>query len=112
MDIMVKINDTIHRAKYWLDVDHPSGEWVMVEFYLPVNGFKTQWVKTTNIRPAYFMQLLWDETIAQRSCISAEFLKQYHFHIPANTPIDIWGFCYLNDDQQRAFWQKFGGKLK
>jgi hypothetical protein len=106
-DIMVKINDTIHRAKVWGDVEHPSSEWMMVEFYLPVNGFKTQWVRTCNVKAAHYMQLEWDMQMAQKNCIAISFLKKHHFPIPSQTIVDVWGFCYLNEDQQAKFWKKF-----
>jgi hypothetical protein len=106
-DISVKQGTTILRAKL-MGFEHPSGEWQLVEYYLPVNNRKVGWAHRSCIMPANFKNLLGVEVKTYgRNFFQLEFLKRYKFNFSQSTPIDMFGYVYLNDKEQEDFWEKF-----
>jgi hypothetical protein len=91
-----------------LGFEHPNGEWELIEFYLPIDGQKQGWVNKRNLRPAPFKNLLGVQfNTSGRSFFSVEFVKSHRFNFHPLTPIDMFGYVYLSDEDQASFWEKF-----
>lgn len=103
-DIMVLNGINIDRAKL-IDVDHPNGEWILVEFYLPIDNRKVHWVLKTNTKPAYFRQLDWNAKAFTGTQFHIDFVRR-HKQTFSNPLIDIFGYVWLSEDEQKNLWQK------
>lgn len=101
------VNQTITRAKD-LGFEHPNGEYILVEYYLPVNGQRIAWAKKRNIHTAIFKNTLdRNATMIQKNSISVQYIKDHGFNFPNTVLIDIWGHAYLPPEMEAKFWTKF-----
>jgi len=106
-DVWIKDDNVISRGKV-IDVDHPDQRWALVEYDLPFKGRKTYWVLKTNIKPAYFMNAI-DASLGGSS-IKVDFIREQNFNPKPNTPIDIFGYMYLDQEDEDKLWKKFRDK--
>lgn len=105
--IEVRHGDSITRARR-LGFEHPNGEWELVEYFLPVNGRKTEWAHKSKIRPAPFKNLLGANfNTSCRSFYLVDFIRKYKFTFHQSSPIDMFGYVYLTDKEEKDFWEKF-----
>lgn len=106
-EVEVMHGQCITRGKR-LGFEHPNGEWELVEFYLPIDGQKQGWVNKRNLRSALFKNHLGLEfSTAGRSFYRVEFVKSHKFNFHPMTPIDLFGYVYLSEKEEREFWKKF-----
>ena len=93
-----------------LEFNHPSNGHVLVEFYLPVDGFKRAWVKNgaENIAACYMRNMV-SVPGPKRSGnqLRISFLKEHKFHIKQDMPIDDYGYVSLTAEQESVFWDLF-----
>lgn len=108
-EVEVRHGECITRGRK-LGFEHPNGEWDLVEFFLPIDGQKQGWVHKNNLRPACFKNLLGvNFNTSGRNFYLVDFIKRHKFNFHSLTPIDLFGYVYLSNKEERDFWDKFRG---